>query len=52
MKWTPLVAIICIVTLETIALLHGINGTAMSLSFAAIAGLGGYQVKAIKDRKQ
>lgn len=52
MKWTPLVAILCIATLEVVALVNGINGTAMSLSFAAIAGLGGYQVKALKDKKK
>ena len=36
--------IICITIMETIALLHGINGTLMSLSFGAICTIVGYGV--------
>ena len=35
-------SIISIVLLESLALTQGINGTGLSLSIAAIAGLGGY----------
>lgn len=35
--------------LESLALAHNIDGVAFSLSIAAISGLGGYQVKNIKE---
>jgi hypothetical protein len=38
-------AIVCIFFLEGIALLQGIDGTALSASIAMIAGLGGYTIK-------
>lgn len=42
-------AIVCITGLEAYALYLGINGTYLALGMAAIAGLGGFEVKAFKD---
>ena len=50
MKWTPIIAIICIAGLEALALVKGINGALMGIAIAALAGLGGYQVKVLKDK--
>ncbi|MBA7640079.1 hypothetical protein ES703_47744 [subsurface metagenome] len=50
MIWTPVVAIICIAGLEALALVKGVDGAMMGIVIAAIAGLGGYGVKAIKDK--
>jgi len=49
-KWAPVVAMICIVVLEVVALIQGIDGAAFGVVIAAVAGLGGYQVKALKDK--
>ena len=40
-----LVAIICITTLEAIALLKGVDGKLLAASFLVIGGLGGYNLK-------
>lgn len=50
MKWTPIVAIIAIAFLESLALYKGINGVMLSLSVGSITGLGGYGIKVLKDR--
>ncbi|MBA7568168.1 hypothetical protein ES708_09889 [subsurface metagenome] len=50
MKWTPIAAIIAIVILETIALLKGVNGALMGIAVAALAGLGGYEAKTLRDK--
>jgi len=50
MKWTPVVAMVCIAGLEVFAMSKGVNGATFGLVIAALAGLGGYQVKAIKDK--
>ena len=50
MKWTPFVAIGCIAGLEVVAICHGINGTTFSLAIAAISGLGGYELKILRDK--
>ncbi|GAI67255.1 unnamed protein product [marine sediment metagenome] len=50
MKWTPIVAMICIAGLEALALIKGVNWALLGLSFAALAGLGGYELKALRDR--
>jgi len=41
MKWTPVVAMICIAGLEALAIMKGINGAVMGLAVTAIGGLGG-----------
>ncbi|MBA7582182.1 hypothetical protein ES708_24102 [subsurface metagenome] len=46
----PVVAILAIAGLEIYAISQGVNGTLMSLAFAAIAGLGGYEIKVLRDR--
>ena len=46
----PVVAVLGIVTIEVFALYMGINGGVMSISVAAIAGIGGYTVKGYRDR--
>ena len=52
MKWTPIVAMICITLLEAIALINGIDGALLGLAFAALAGLGGYELKALIAKKK
>ena len=46
----PVVAILAIVGLEAYALYLGINGALMSIVVAAVAGLGGYEVKVVRDK--
>jgi len=50
MKWTPIVAIVAILILESIALIKGVNGAIMGIVIAALAGLGGYEAKVLKDK--
>lgn len=52
MKYTPLAAIVGICVLETIALLNNVNGATLGLAFAAIGGLGGYEVKAFMMKRK
>ena len=52
MKWTPIVALICIAGLEALALIKGIDGAILGLAFAALAGLGGYELKALVEKKK
>lgn len=52
MKWTPVVAIIGICVLETVALLNNVNGATLGLAFAAVGGLGGYEVKAFMMKRK
>jgi len=51
MIWTPIIAIIAIATLEAIALLNNVDGALFGIAIAAISGLGGYQIKVLKDKK-
>jgi hypothetical protein len=44
-------AIFAIVYLEQIALARGIDGVALSLAIAAIAGLGGYNLQQFLQRR-
>lgn len=46
------IAISGVVLIETLALYQGVNGTALSLSVAAIAGLGGYNLKKVIGEKE
>jgi len=50
MKVAPILAILCITALEIVAITQGINGVTFSLALAAIAGLGGWEAKVIKDK--
>ena len=50
MKWTPVIAMVCISGLEGIAMFRGIDGATLGLVVAALAGLGGYELKAYVDR--
>jgi len=52
MIWIPIVAMAFITLLEVVALLQGINGAVFGLVIAALAGLGGYEIKVLKDRKR
>lgn len=52
MKWTPIVAMICIAGLEALAMVKGINGALFGIVIAALAGLGGYEIKVLRDRKR
>lgn len=52
MKWPPIIAMICIAGLEALALMKGIDGALFGIVVAALAGLGGYQMKAIKEKKK
>jgi len=41
-------AMLCLTVIEALALWMGYNGTILALVLAAIAGLAGYQIKAIR----
>ncbi|GAI75896.1 unnamed protein product [marine sediment metagenome] len=45
----PIVAILAIVGLEIYALSQDINGAMLGWATALIAGLGGYEVKALRE---
>jgi len=49
---TPIVAILALAALEGIALATHTDGAAFGIVIAAIAGLGGYQVKKIVSNRQ
>lgn len=46
----PIVAMLCIAGLEAYALYLNINGALLSVVFIALAGLGGYEAKVIRDK--
>lgn len=50
MKLTPILAILCITTIEVVAISQGINGALIGIAIAALAGLGGWEAKVIKDK--
>lgn len=50
MKWTPIVAMVCITSLESIALLKGTDGAIFGIVITALAGLGGYELKVLRDK--
>ena len=50
MKPTIIIAILCISILEVCAMVQGIDGAMFGVAIAAISGLAGYQVKAVKDK--
>ena len=50
MKWTPLVAMVCITGLEALALIKGIDGAVFGIVIAALAGLGGYELKVWREK--
>lgn len=43
-KYKTLIAICSIILIEFYALSQGINGSALSVSVACLAGLGGYEI--------
>jgi len=52
MKWTPVIAMVCIAGLEAFALAQGVDGVGFGLVIAALAGLGGYELKAYRDKQK
>jgi len=50
MKWTPIVAMICIAGLQALALIKGVNGAIFGVAIAALAGLGGYELKVWREK--
>ena len=50
MKWTPIVAMVLIAGLEALALAKGVDGAVFGFVVAALAGLGGYEIKVLKDK--
>ncbi|GAH80882.1 unnamed protein product [marine sediment metagenome] len=46
-----MVAVVAIAYLERLAILAGINGWLLALAVAAIAGLGGYELKGWRERR-
>lgn len=52
MKWTPIVAMICIAGLEALALIRDINGAVFGIVVAALAGLGGYELKVLANKRK
>lgn len=43
-------AIACIALLEVVAMLTGIDGAYFGIVIAAISGLAGYEIRAVKDK--
>ena len=52
MKWTPIIAIICIAGLLAFAVAKGIDGALLASGFALIGGLGGYEIKVILEKRK
>lgn len=52
MKWTVIVAMLCIAGLEALALIKGINGAIFGVAITALAGLGGYEIKVLIDKRK
>lgn len=50
MKCTPIVAMVCIAALEVVALIKGVNGAVFGIVIAALAGLGGYEIKVLRNK--
>jgi len=49
---TVIVAILCITALEVVALAQGVDGAVFGVVIAAIAGLGGYEIKVLRDKRK
>ena len=47
-KLNPIVSMICITTLEGIALYHKVDGFLLIAAVTLIAGLGGYTLKSLR----
>jgi len=47
MFWVPIVSIVCLTIILVVAMVLGKNGIVLAGGCTAIAGLGGYEVKAI-----
>lgn len=52
MIWTPIVAMICIAGLEALAIMRDIDGAVLGIVIAAIAGLGGYEIKVLREKRK
>lgn len=52
MKITIVIAMLCITALEVTAIANSIDGAALGLVVAAIAGLGGYEAKIWRDKRK
>lgn len=52
MIWTPIVAMICIAGLVALALVKGIDGAIFGIAITALAGLGGYELKVLADKRK
>ena len=52
MKIIPITAILCITILEIMAIWAGIDGAIFGMAIAAIAGLGGYEIKYLRDKRK
>lgn len=50
MKWTPIVAMLCIAGLLALAIVNHINGALLATGFTLIGGLGGYEIKVLRDK--
>lgn len=52
MKWTPIVAIICIAGLLAFAMANEINGALLASGCTIIGGLGGYGVMVLQQKRK
>jgi len=52
MIWTPIIAILCIAGLLALAVVNNINGALLASGFALIGGLGGYEIKALREKRK
>jgi len=49
---TVIIAMLCITTLEIVALLTGVDGAVFGIGIAAISGLGGYEIHKLRAKKE
>lgn len=52
MKWTPIIAMLCLTGLAAFALSLGIDGAIFITASAGIAGLGGYELKQWQSKRE
>lgn len=52
MKWTPIVALLCITGLVAFALAKGVDGAIFGIVITALAGLGGYELKVLQEKRK
>ena len=52
MNWTPVIAMLCIAGLEALAITQNVDGAVLGIVVAALAGLGGYELKSYREKRK